>query len=101
MRPHDTYAVERTALAWRRTGLTAAGTAAVLMTHALVHKHTAGAALIAAAVVLGLVAISSARHRSLARGHWAQDGKAIALTTATMVAVILLSAGIYLSNLGT
>ncbi|CPW33389.1 Hypothetical protein ERS075547_04233 [Mycobacteroides abscessus] len=71
------------------------------MTHALIHKHTAGAALIAAAVILGLVAISSARHRSLARGHWAQDGKVIALTTATMVTVILLSAGIYLLNLGT
>ncbi|CPW33292.1 Hypothetical protein ERS075547_04218 [Mycobacteroides abscessus] len=38
MRPHDTYAVERTALAWRRTGLTAAGTAAVLMTHAILRS---------------------------------------------------------------
>ncbi|MBA0048085.1 DUF202 domain-containing protein [Mycobacterium sp. NPDC050853] len=100
-RAHETNAAERTALAWRRTGLAAAGTAAVLMTHALINKQTAGASLIASAVVLGIVAISTVRHYSLARGHWYHGGKVIALTTVTTVAVALLSAGIDISNLVT
>lgn len=102
MKPaHETHAAERTALAWRRTGLAAAGTAAVFMTHALINKQTAGASLIATAVVLGIVAISTVRHHSLARGHWHRGGKVIALTTVTMVAVVLLSAGIDIANLDT
>ncbi|OHT81519.1 DUF202 domain-containing protein [Mycobacteroides saopaulense] len=97
----ETHAVERTALAWLRTGLAAAGTAAVFLTHALIHKHTAVASLIATAVVLGIVAISTVRHHALARGHWQYGGKPIVLTTLTMVAIVLLSAGIDVANLGT
>lgn len=98
---HETRAAERTALAWLRTGLAAAGTAAVFITHALIHKQTAGASLIATGVVLGIVAISTVRHHALARGLWHHGGKPIALTTLTVVVVILMSAGIDISNLGT
>ncbi|MBB4855500.1 uncharacterized membrane protein YidH (DUF202 family) [Mycobacteroides chelonae] len=97
----ETLAVERTALAWLRTGWAAAGTAAVFLTHALIHKHTAVASLIATTVVLGIVAISTVRHHALARGHWQRGGKPIVLTTVTIVAVVLLSAGIDISHLGT
>ncbi|MUM15914.1 DUF202 domain-containing protein [Mycobacterium sp. CBMA271] len=97
----ETHAVERTALAWRRTGLAAAATAAVFITHALINKQTAGASLIATAVVLGIVAISTVRHYSLARGHWNGGGRVIAWTSVTVVAVALLSAGIDIANLVT
>lgn len=96
-----THAVERTALAWRRTGLTAAGTAAVFMTHTLLNKQAMGAALIATAIVLGIVAISTARHFSLERGQWHRGSKPIALTTVAVVLIALLWAGIDISNLGT
>ncbi|GLE57155.1 hypothetical protein NJBCHELONAE_24630 [Mycobacteroides chelonae] len=97
----ETHAVERTALAWLRTGLAAAGAAAVFLTHALIHKQTAVASLVATAVVLGIAAISTVRHHALARGHWHHGGRPIALTTLTVVAVILLSAAIDIANLGT
>ncbi|MGH3723514.1 MAG: DUF202 domain-containing protein [Mycobacterium sp.] len=97
----ETQAAERTALAWQRTGLAAAGTAAVFMTHALINKHTAGASFIATAIVLGIVAISTVRHYSLARGHWHLGDKVIGLTTVTIVTVILLSVGIEITNLVT
>ncbi|ORA61998.1 DUF202 domain-containing protein [Mycobacteroides franklinii] len=96
-----THAVERTALAWRRTGLTAAGTAAVFMTHTLINTQAMGASLIATAIVLGIVVISTVRHFSLGRGQWRRGGKPIALTTAAVTLIALLWAGIDISNLGT
>lgn len=90
-----TQAVERTALAWRRTALTATATSALFMTHLLMNRWgtVAFGAMAAAAALLGLVLLAMFRNYSLQRGKWTNGNVAVAITTAIVAAVSLTALG--------
>lgn len=83
-----TLAMERTALAWRRTALGAAA-CAVLLAHAATvdGRPTWSIPLAAATVALLLAVVGWARGRALDRGHVGSSARFVA-TTALAVATV-------------
>ncbi|WP_024799636.1 DUF202 domain-containing protein [Nocardia sp. BMG51109] len=89
-----TLAAERTALAWRRTAVGTAATAALFTHEAVVAERAAAvtAALAAALVLVIVAAMSYLRNRSLRHGHWGHGARVIAMTTAAIVTVMIVAA---------
>ncbi|MBU3061412.1 DUF202 domain-containing protein [Nocardia sp. NEAU-G5] len=87
--PDTGMARERTALSWRRTAVSAMGTAALFINHAVSNgwRHAAAAPL-AAAVVLGVLALMCfERNRLLREGQDAHSRRAVTVTTVVIVLV--------------
>ncbi|MFR9751901.1 DUF202 domain-containing protein [Nocardia sp. 004] len=89
--PH--LAAERTALAWRRTAVSAIAVS-VLFLHAAtgITWHPAAIALIGAALAMAALAgACSLRSQGLRRGHFAHGGRSVAVA-AVAVGVVALAA---------
>ncbi|MFD6449887.1 DUF202 domain-containing protein [Nocardia sp. NPDC060220] len=88
-----TLAMERTALAWRRTSLGAAGCALLFVHEATVDGWPAWPVPLAAATVALLVAgVGWSRGRALDRGHSGTAHRFIATTTLAVATVALIAA---------
>lgn len=80
---------ERTALSWRRTAVSAMGTSALFINHAVHNgwRHAAAAPLIAA-LMLGVLAIGSYRRNyTLHRGEVGDSRRAVVETTVVIALV--------------
>jgi uncharacterized membrane protein YidH (DUF202 family) len=96
----STLAGERTALSWRRTAIAAMATAALFINQAARSGWRGAAAtpVAVAVVLLAVAALSFLRNRSLRRGRWGRGHHVIAATTAVIVAVTLVAAGIGITD---
>ncbi|MGQ4614717.1 DUF202 domain-containing protein [Nocardia sp. R7R-8] len=90
--PH--LAAERTALAWRRTAVSAMVVGTLFLHQALGSGwHAAAAAPIGAAIAMAaLTGACYLRNRGLRRGRYAHGGRVIAATTVAVVVVALAAA---------
>ncbi|GGK42681.1 DUF202 domain-containing protein [Nocardia camponoti] len=88
----DTLARERTALAWRRTGLGAAGCALLFLDAALRQPNGTGVLPLAAAfTAFGLTGLGWWRAQAIAHGSSTASTKPVAAVT-TMVAALIVVA---------
>ncbi|MDO3646048.1 DUF202 domain-containing protein [Nocardia mangyaensis] len=88
-----TLAMERTALAWRRTGLGAAACAMLFVHAAATQGSTAVLPLAAAAVSLLLTCLGWARGRALDHGRMPPGHRPVATTTVAIALVALIALG--------
>ncbi|MFD3425664.1 DUF202 domain-containing protein [Nocardia fluminea] len=94
-----TLAMERTALAWRRTALGAAACALLFAHEAMIDgRPTWTIPLAAAAVALLLAVVGWARGRALEHGHVGSAHRAIATTTLAVAAASLIAVVTVLLN---
>ncbi|MFE7801161.1 DUF202 domain-containing protein [Nocardia sp. NPDC057440] len=93
-------AVERTALAWRRTAIAAMVIAALFLNHAATNGWRAAAiAPLGAAITLAVLAgVCYSRNRSLHEGRFGHGKGVVAATALAVVAVACVAAAIEMTD---
>ncbi|MVU77224.1 DUF202 domain-containing protein [Nocardia sp. ET3-3] len=95
-----TFAVERTALAWRRTAVACMGTAALFLNHAVSNgwRGASAAPVVAALTLTALAFIAMRRNQILLHGQIRDSALPIAAVTLMVVGVALVAAAIGLTD---
>ncbi|MFX0576770.1 DUF202 domain-containing protein [Nocardia nepalensis] len=93
-------AAERTALAWRRTAISAMAVAGLLLNHAAGSgwRPVAAAPIAAAIAMAALAGLCFSRNRALHEGRFGHGRGAVAATTVVVLAVAVVAAAIGLAD---
>ena len=92
---------ERTALAWRRTAISAMGTAALFVNHAVSSgwRHAVSAPLVGALMLVVLAIMSFQRSRALHHGELGRSRVEVAATATVIVLVCAVALFVSLDDL--